>query len=270
MAKKIKETITRQKYLWYKQMDNLEDHEKKEIEQYEKENPVKISKPSKEYWNKVFADNKPKEFQVSYDVLLTAFLRQFYQNEGVKFNKNKLEEVSTILYYFSRDNRFFEAKNIFTELSNSPSSFEKGLMIIGGYGTGKSSTMNALCDLLRGTPIVFKSSSAKKIIEQYEYTDKDNKKQFLENLETGTMYFDDIKTERTANNYGVKVNLFDHILFERDRLRSKTYITCNYKKDRPGDIKATLLEFNNIYSPQVYDRLFKMFNIIEFTGKSLR
>jgi len=98
-------------------------------------------------------------------------------------------------------------------------------------------------------------------------------------MNLGDRYFDDIKTERHASNYG-KVNLFKDILENRYNNRvqivkgvtkiNKTFGTCNYKEGYEGNTEVALEEFGEMYGGRIYDRLFEMFNIIEFKGKSFR
>jgi len=88
-------------------------------------------------------------------------------------------------------------------------------------------------------------------------------------MNQGVIYYDDVKTERIASNYGM-TNLFKDIIEKREVRKLKTYITCNFKEDQPGNIPAALLEFGEKYGSRVFDRLFSMFNIIEFKGKSFR
>jgi len=272
MTKKVNEVISASKYKWYKGFDpaSLDPEEKDQVLAYEKANPVEINQEHKKYWDKVFSDPEPLKFNLTYEKLLPAFLERYHQNENVKFDKSMLDQVNTVLYYFCKDPRFFKQDNLVTDFNQIPS-FHKGLMIVGGYGTGKSSTMKCLRDLFQNTPLVFKANTTKKLVQMYEYTDKGEKKPFIDSLCTkDNYYFDDLKIERLANNYGIKVNLFDEILFERCENKIKTHISCNYRKDKPDDLKECLNEFKTIYSPQVHDRIFSMFNIIEFNAKSLR
>ena len=92
----------------------------------------------------------------------------------------------------------------------------------------------------------------------------------------GSRYFDDLKTERIASNFG-KVNIFKEILEERyNRMNTnstsinKTFITCNFKEGFENDIEAAIDEFGEKYGGRVYDRIFEMFNILEFKGLSFR
>src|SRR5690606_3748536 len=95
------------------------------------------------------------------------------------------------------------------------------------------------------------------------------KKDFFENIKRGAWVFDDMLNEREANNFG-KTELFKDILEIRCHNKRITHATCNYDRFQPGDLEKGLLQFHDKYGGRVYDRLFEMFNIIEFKGKSMR
>jgi DNA replication protein DnaC len=123
---------------------------------------------------------------------------------------------------------------------------------------------------LRSTNIRFKGYSANDVVNKFEACQNPlDKEEFYKTMNYGTRYFDDVKTERTANNYG-KAELMKDILEARYINKVRTYITCNYKDGADEDVEIALLEFQEKYGNRVYDRLFEMFNIIVFTGDSFR
>ena len=65
-----------------------------------------------------------------------------------KETEEAIENLKSLIFYFSEDSRFFDCDNLMKS-KNTPS-FEKGLLIIGTYGTGKSSYMAALQLALNG------------------------------------------------------------------------------------------------------------------------
>lgn len=181
-------------------------------------------------------------------------------------------------FYLGKDERFFEC----TALSKmSKPSFEKGLLIVGSYGSGKTSTMKIFHKLFCQprffkTPLTFGWYSAQEVVEQYENIQTPaDKTLFWNNMVKGARYFDDVKTERQASNYG-KVNLFKEIIEKRYDLYintgKKTYLSCNYAKGKEnvGNLSKALAEFRLLYGPRVYDRLFEMFNVVVFKGESFR
>lgn len=261
--------ISYRKYSFLKSLKTaISDEEKKQIEEYEAQNVSNISKEQKEYSKKVFQEPIKKEnFIVKYEVLLQRFLDKYKELEGVNFNLERLDQINTILYYFSEDERFFKCPNL---SPMSKPSFEKGLLIIGSYGNGKTSTMKTLKELFLFTPLSFKAYTANKIVSTFEgYTDVLDRHSYIERTKVGDAYFDDVKAEKIASNYG-KFNLMREILDHRSTIKAKTYITANYKEGHGVDLKLGIDEFLERYGERVHDRLFKMFNIIEIHGSSLR
>jgi DNA replication protein DnaC len=56
----------------------------------------------------------------------------------------------------------------------------------------------------------------------------------------------------------------------REKNLVKTYLTANFKEGFPDNVSAAIDEFEDKYGSRVYDRIFKMFNIVIFNGKSFR
>lgn len=261
-------------YLKSLKFEVLTDEEKAKIEFYESKH--RVTTPEQVQKNKEFLqgllDPKPtKEFSITAKQLWELFKANFQEVNGRPFIKIEgitIKNLEPLIYYFARDNRFFECENL-SKLSEP--SFEKGLLIIGNFGNGKTSTMKVFEKIFKGiTGVRFKGFSANEVVTMFEKCSADtDRNEFEKMMWRGTRYFDDLKTERIASNFG-KVNLFKEIIEERYNRKSKTYVTCNFKKDFPDDLNAALDEFEDKYESRVYDRLFEMFNIIEFKGKSFR
>ena len=79
----------------------------------------------------------------------------------------------------------------------------------------------------------------------------------LRNYYKGVLYIDDLGFEKLAFN---KTEIIGDILFEREKLGSRTFITTNLK---PSEITQR-------YGDRIGDRLPAMFNIINWKGKSFR
>lgn len=267
--------IGRRKYDALKTLaETLTDMEREQIKEYEESKKPQNTKKNIEYFKKIHSEVKPENFKVKYEILLRKFKERFFELECVEFDDKHLANVKPILLYFSRNQEFFNSDRICKNSKGkfySEPSFEKGLLIIGGYGNGKTSTMKTLKSLFDGTPLVFKSYTANRIVTTFEsYKDGSERTEFMNRTKTKAAYFDDVKTEKIASNYGLH-NLFKDILEERYIAKAKTYITCNFREtDTEGNVSDALLEFNEKYGPRVFDRLFEMFNIIEFKGESLR
>ncbi len=227
-----------------------------------------------DYFSKIHESKPKSEFSITAKALWNLFKHNFQAVNNRPFIKIEgitIKNLEPIIYYFSKDKRFFECENL-SKLSEP--SFDKGLLIIGTYGNGKTSTMKVFEHIFKGiSGITFKGYSANEAVLMFEKCTGDNaealRTEFQQTMYRGTRYFDDLKTERIASNFG-KVNIFKEILEERYNKKSKTFITCNYKDGFDGDLEIATDEFGEKYGARVYDRIFEMFNIIEFKGKSFR
>lgn len=250
---------------------SLTEVEKQQLFSYEKYNNMEDFKHE---FNEKYIDRIPHPPVIKTKIFTKKeiwddFQIAFVKNTSEKFivNDETLANIKPLMYYFMEDPAFFECVNL-SHISQP--SFNKGLLIVGNYGNGKTSTMMAFERVFKEhTGYSFKSYSANEVVEMYERTTNEDRGIFYQKMDSGKRYFDDVKTEKEASNFG-KVNLFKEILETRERLNRKTYITCNFKKGFPEDVNAALDEFEEKYGERVYDRIFKMFNIIVFKGKSFR
>jgi DNA replication protein DnaC len=205
------------------------------------------------------------------------FKNLYKKNYKVDFEENldTLENIGTIVKYFSKDESFLECgvKNKNGKFLSKPS-FNKGLCIVGGFGNGKTSIMNTMQKMFIGLDgYSFGRFSSHEIVRKYEEASKYNHPEILENLwmmlTKAELYIDDVKAEPLASAYGKK-NLLNSLFQDRYNLCLKTHISINYAPGHNGDVLKSLQEFKTKYSDQVYDRIFEMYNIIEFNGKSFR
>ncbi len=214
----------------------------------------------------------------------------YYQKiNNCEFNENANNKeayyfAKTLIYYFSKDENFLKSP-LLSNINNI--SMDKGLLVIGGFGCGKTSIFKTMHQLFfnaqrESIPVYdvekniqslarykmqFKYFTANQVVEEYESCENPGEKEYFWNRQNkGFTYYDDILTEREASNYG-KVEIFKDIFEKRYSDNAKTMISCNYYGDT---VETTLAEFGKKYGGRVYDRLFSMFNIIELKGKSLR
>jgi DNA replication protein DnaC len=205
------------------------------------------------------------------------FKNSYKKNYKVDFEENKdtLQNIGPIVKYFSKDESFLKCgvKNKDGVFLSQPS-FQKGLCIIGGFGNGKTSIMNTMQKMFIGLDgFSFGRFSSHEIVRKYEEASKHNHPETLENLwlmlTKSELYIDDVKAEPLASAYGKK-NLLNSLFQDRYNLGLKTHISVNYAPGHNGDVLKALEEFKTKYSDQVYDRIYEMYNIIEFKGKSFR
>ena len=224
---------------------------------------------TKAYWEKVCDEENGVEVELTTDELKEIFITRFNEREGKEFEQNKeaLSALDCLLTYLMGLEWFVDCSTL-TKLSKP--SIGKGLLVVGDYGNGKTSMFKVLQSVLLYTRMKFGIYSANTVVEMYEACDtQGDKDYFWKRMVKDRLLFDDVKTERIANNYG-KANLFKDILEKRYALNLTTFITCNYDEAYPNDIKKAVEEFGTKYGGRVYDRLFEMFNILEFKGKSFR
>lgn len=268
----IKKIIGKTKYQFLKGFEILTELEQNQVDEFEKVNGGVYSSNeySKDYVRKLKNPvvNKPQALTKKW--IWESFKESFLENEGKWFieTNETLQNIKPLVYYFLGDiETFKQCKNVSTL---SKPSLEKGLLIIGNYGNGKTSVFRAFEKALKQTDLIFKGYSANEAVTMFEACkDAQEKEEFFKIMNKGTRYFDDIKTERMASNYG-KTQLFKDILEARYNNKVRTYITCNFKENYPNDLNKAFDEFGEKYGSRVFDRLFEMFNIIEFTGKSFR
>lgn len=244
------------------------------IDDYENLAPNQIDKKSvQEYFQKIqnIGGQKRQIKPMTKEWLWNKFLKSFEKEEGRPFDyssKDSIENIKPLILYFIGDEEGFKKCSNLSQVSQP--SIKKGLLLIGGYGCGKTSIMRSLEKSLITTNVRFRTYTANEIVTMFEAcSSADEKEEFYRKTRSGTVYFDDILTEREASNYG-KYDLFKEILEERCALRRRTYISCNYKDGTKNDLNIGLSQFGERYGSRVYDRLFEMFNVIEFKGKSFR
>ena len=261
---------------------SLTDLEKSQMAEYEAN---KMPSPgqqeeSKKYIRNMLSQKEETPFKTTALLLGNVFKTKFAMVHGKEFENTEFTKnnILPLVYYFSKDPRFFECENL-SKLSTP--SFDKGILIVGHFGNGKTAAMRVFERIFQNIKgMSFKGYTANEVVGMFEKcTDDASKKEFERKMNLGSRYFDDIKTERIASNYG-KVNVFKDILETRYNNRiqiangktttNKTFATCNFKDGYEGNMEVAVDEFLEKYGGRVYDRLFEMFNIIEFKGKSFR
>lgn len=252
----------------------LTEEDRKALQRFDGEDTdaltEEIKQYRKDYAQRVFATDMVKNYDFNKDKLWQMFNCEYEILTGRKFEltKDSLANITPVMRYFLRSDDFFDSPNL--DQNFSKPSFDKGLLIIGGFGTGKSSVMQALKNVLTKFKQGFAFRNMNNVVTEFESSQsEEDKRNFWFYVSKGNCLFDDVKTEREASNYG-KANLFKEILEKRTLEDCKTHITCNYSESNPYDLEAGLDEFGEKYGGRVYDRLAEKFNVIEFKGKSMR
>ena len=265
--------INRRFYLYLKNLPQkyLTEQDQSDIVNFEEHNisaSPEQSEYARNYWDRVHSKKAQKEIKLNKDMFYKKMLRNFRILNNKEFieTDDSIRNLEILLHYYTKDPLFFQCKNL-SDLSTP--SFDKGLLIIGGVGCGKTSLMRAAEKSVVDIPgIQFKGFGANEVVELFEKNiDAD---EWAMKMYRGNRYYDDVKAERISDSYGKKVEVFKPIIEERSKFGcGKTYITCNYKNGAIG-LEAAVEEFGERYGGRVWDRMYEMFNIVEFTGKSFR
>ena len=278
----------------------LSDVEKAQIIQYETDKSIldkeKQSKHT-EYLKSVRSDAKKtietiKGIELNKSTLYHGFLQAFKTLTGNEFEKtpDTLENLEVIVKYFAQDDDFKNCQRLVTSIPGFSiplePSFKKGLLIIGNYGNGKSTILKCFeliinhnykiavekywDNVLDWKNARFKIANCHDLVSEFEgFSTPEEKKLFYQKYSSFRYSFDDLKKENLASNYGI-TNVIKTVLEKRYDGKAKTFGTCNYPENELNDLNKALFEFSSKYGGHVYDRVFEMFNIIEFKGKSFR
>lgn len=135
----------------------------------------------------------------------------------------------------------------------------KGLILLGGTGTGKSIIFKVIQRMLPPSKKFAMSLSGNIVAEFREYGDKGLKKYFEKNR-----CIDDIGDEESAKHYGNDVSVIDFVIKNRyevfQKTSQRTFMISNLSWD----------EMTQKYDPRTTDRITEMCDLIEFGGSSKR
>ncbi|WP_027381858.1 hypothetical protein [Epilithonimonas caeni] len=260
-----------------------------QISALEKKNSEKIILP----------ELKPIDVESFYSRFLEAF--EFFN--GKKFDENVNDGecrklARTLCAYLIGKKDFLRSPLLNRDVSEP--SLNKGILMIGGKGIGKTTIMKTFKEMflyasnpnykpltvqdIEGTHQIlnryiqrdkmsFGFHTANEVVDAYEAIE-DSKEQENFNIKysQGFRYFDDIMTEEVASRYG-KRDIFRTIFEKRYSNHAKTMVSINYHDEQEGkqkNLEKTLTAFGNRYGDRVFDRSFEMYNIIELKGDSLR
>jgi DNA replication protein DnaC len=235
---------------------------------------------------------KPMKMEKFYERFLEAF---------EYFNKKKFDEevndgegrhlARLLCSYLAGRKSFYENPLLNSEVSQPD--LNKGILIVGGKGVGKTAIVRTFHDMFfyaRNNPLTVEDSqgnhqplrryklgfgffSADEVVDAYEFcANEQEKKAFNNKFAFGFKGFDDIMAEEMAQNYG-KRDIFRKLFEKRYYNKAKTMVTMNYYDEENGiqkNLSKTLNAFGDRYGDRVFDRSYEMFNIAELKGESLR
>jgi len=165
----------------------------------------------------------------------------------------------SVICYFARDKRFFNSPALFNKEN---ASFDKGLLIAGNPGGGKTFVfrcLNKLGDLIDLADNRFQMVYSQEVINSFNV----NGHKDIQNFSKGRKYFDDIGAESVGSHFG-KEEIFRTILEARHRSfiesGTKTFFTTN----------LALKDIESRYGKRVESRLHEMFNLIHAKSVDFR
>ena len=185
-----------------------------------------------------------------------------------KINENNKKILKLLLLYFTGNELF---SNELEEHTGNKGSLGKGIMLVGGVGSGKTllfKIFKKYTGMLRVNSFQF--YNALEIIDEVNisginYLDKFNNNHDGIKSNPITCYIDDIAAaNEKVKHFGTDHNVIEQLLSIRynilNRYHKLTHISTNKFPSELADV----------YGERVIDRLIEMFNIIELDGKSFR
>lgn len=215
----------------------------------------KIAAINSENYSRVV--NYEPEYKIPvYSELYSALISYLEKNENWvidEFNDLPLKKIAS---YFSADSDF--------EMLEDGYDLEKGLLLVGPIGCGKTSILKIL---QKNSFNPFRFISCRKIADEYaefghsaiaNYSNRVNvsRREWF-NHDNIALCFDDLGTESEKKNFGNQVNVMAEIILNRyDNLESKnkTMVTTNLIAD----------QLERTYGARATSRMREMFNVIEF------
>jgi len=167
--------------------------------------------------------------------------------------------------------------NYFHGIESDKYNLSKGIMIVGSYGSGKTSLFEQFRIYLRkfGNPNCFSIVPCRLILREFTKKGFEGLEKYSYNHELNAhdipysnpnnLCIDDLGTEEGKGiNYGQKVDCISELMQDRYELsKSNNIFTHATSNLSPSQMK-------DIYSERIIDRFVEMFNIFVLTGKSHR
>lgn len=187
------------------------------------------------------------------------------ENPAPFFLKDQISlAYSSVFEYFMGDNNFLKR--------NASYSLRKGLLIIGGVGTGKTTMMQVYSCIMKNknnTPC-FEVKDSHSIVREFltkgfATIDKYSSEHYFVRGNPKGLCIDDLGMEDSkSKSFGNDANVMEQILYER----YKRFISDGMITHGTSNLNAAAL--GEKYGARVKDRFNEMFNTIILNGESLR
>ena len=213
----------------------------------------KMNDKEREHWQKV-NDEPHKSKPINLKYVRNAFKHYTSQKESFTIDEHNKNVIKLMAIYFSQNSQ--ELKTNFPKYS-----INKGLLLTGNCGTGKTLLFNIFKKVVQYSPeMAFSTTSSKRVVSDYDTKGSESLNQYT----TRKYLFDDFGSENKGKHYGKDEEVFSTILEERyinfQENGLKTHLTSN----------LTIKQIKDRYGDRVYSRLFEMFNIIVLEGNDRR
>jgi len=204
------------------------------------------------YWKEI-KEKKEVEYILPTAEVIYSYLGMFAPSD-FKIDDTNREFIKQLCYYFAQDPEFLNYP------ANNEKDLNKGLLIIGDCGLGKSYVLNTIYRMfqkIKGYSFGFVSAIT--IVEGFNSLGDEGLIKYKEQV----WCIDDIGTEDVGSHYGkndvLKMLLevrYNKFVYEDVKTHGSTNLLPQQLKDRYGE--------------RVYSRIQQMFNIIILEGKDRR
>jgi DNA replication protein DnaC len=203
--------------------------------------------------------------------LFHLFCKKFQKIEGREFISNEENKalVYTLIYFLQKKENFYNSSLLF-EYPNTSIDLNKSLLIVGGFGCGKTSILRIFQEIINeGKHVNLKFTTTVDAVSNFESIENENMYDFKERLYKGHLIIDDLLAEKQASRFG-KSELFEEVLFQRlENKKMNSIVTMNYDSENPNNIEYAINKLAR-YGGRVFDRILGNFNFVALHGKSFR
>lgn len=232
-------------------MEVSEQYNDIELTDEQKAEALRIGREKEFYRRRAEAWKKSISSGLEYPKFTSGQIMQYFQLQ-YEVDENNQDVVNQLCHYFARETEFIGDLN-------------KGLLLAGPIGCGKTSLMKFFC---RNQEFSYRVISCRDIEKDFAENGYDCLDKYSFNVPTAVngnpfghqilgYCFDDLGTESNSKNYGREKNMMAEIILNRydNRLpHNSTHITTN----------LTAAQITEYYGSRVTDRLKEMLNIITF------
>lgn len=175
--------------------------------------------------------------------IASILVQREYPGRNYELNDENTKVIEQLYYYVTANEKF-------------EGDINKGIMICGGFGTGKTTISHTISH-------IYKLANRM----NFEYVTTHDllvaTKEQIEYLHKRPIILDEIgRNIEIVNDFGTKRNPFNDLIAKRYENQAFTIGTSNYKYET--------LRKNEYYGEYIGERLLQMFNFIELKGESRR